>query len=249
MNATKFLLDGRVLFDSARMTLSHQEKIVRLSESECHLLLAFWLGLYKKEEIINFVWKNRSGCVSESSYYKLINQLRNNFSRVGLNASDIVTHPRVGITLSITLTSIDKVCDIQQQNDDEAQENKLRDFLSQRFLTKFKNRRALGYTRGMVLLIGISIMLSFSSDTTLNETDSIFTPLGECDGYVFFKMRTDKVTFKKASAAYTSMTLKPDPQNGHYLYYIREPDINLLVQCLNPIENVVPKCLTIKEQY
>lgn len=148
MSATKFLLDGRVLFDSARMTLNRQDKIVRLSESECHLLLAFWLGLYKKEEIINFVWKSRSGCVSESSYYKLINQLRNSFSRVGLYASDIVTHPRVGISLSITLTSIDEVGDIQQKGDDGTQKIKLRGLLLQRFLAKCKKKaNALLYRR------------------------------------------------------------------------------------------------------
>lgn len=249
MNATKFLLDGRVLFDSARMTLSRQDKIVRLSESECHLLVAFWLGLYKKEEIINFVWKSRSGCVSESSYYKLINQLRNNFSRVGLHASDIVTHPRVGISLSITLTSADEVCDIEQKGDDEVKNRKRGTLLLQRLLAKCKNGRVLCYTGGMMLLIGISIMFIFFGNTAQNNTDKIFTPLGEYDGYVFFKMKTDKVTFKQIIAAYTSMTLKPDPQNGHYLYYIREPDNNLLLQCLNPIENVVPKCLTIIEQY
>ncbi|WP_042286144.1 winged helix-turn-helix domain-containing protein [Citrobacter sedlakii] len=249
MNATKFLLDGRVLFDSARMTLSRQEKIVRLSESECHLLLAFWLGLYKKEEIINYVWKNRSGCVSESSYYKLINQLRNNFNRVGLHASDIVTHPRVGISLSIMLTSADEMCDLQQQNDDGALKIKFRALLSHRFMVKCKNMRALCCTSGVVLLIGIILIFIFPSDTTRNKSDKAFTLLGEFDGYIFFKMKTDKVTFKQVIAAYTSMTLKPGPQNGHYLYYIREPDINLLFQCLNPIENVVPKCLTIKEQY
>lgn len=249
MNTTKFLLDGRVLFDSARMTLSRQDKIVRLSESECHLLLAFWLGLYKKEEIINFVWKSRSGCVSESSYYKLINQLRNNFSRVGLHASDIVTHPRVGISLSITLTSADEVCDIQQKSDNGTQKIKLRALLLQRFLTKWKNGRTLCYTSGMVLLSSMFIIFILSSNVMQNKKGKIFTPLGEFDGYVFFKMKTDKVTFKQVIAAYTSMTLKPDPQNGHYLYYIREPDNNLLFQCLNPIENVVPKCLTIKEQY
>ena len=249
MNATRFLLDGRVLFDSARMTLNRQDKIVRLSESECHLLLAFWLGLYKKEEIINFVWKSRSGCVSESSYYKLINQLRNNFCRVGLHASDIVTHPRVGISLSITLTSVDEVCDIQQKGDDATQKIKLRSLLLQRFLAKCKKRRTRCYTGGVVLLMSILIIFILSNNTAQNKMDKIFTPLGEFDGYVFFKMKTDKVTFKQVITAYTSMTLKPDPQNGHYLYYIREPNNNLLFQCLNPIENVVPKCLTIKEQY
>ncbi|KAB1394263.1 hypothetical protein F8B50_14510, partial [Salmonella enterica subsp. enterica serovar Schwarzengrund] len=77
MNESIFLLDKRVVFDSTKMTLSHGNEIIRISEAETHLLLAFWHGLYKKEDIIHFVWENRGGCVSESSYYKLINQMRN----------------------------------------------------------------------------------------------------------------------------------------------------------------------------
>ncbi|MCS6036227.1 hypothetical protein LNQ52_02825 [Klebsiella pneumoniae subsp. pneumoniae] len=62
----------------------------------------------KKEDIIDFVWKNRAGCVSESSYYKLINQMRNNFSLVGLKADDIVTRPRIGVSLSLPLEPFKK---------------------------------------------------------------------------------------------------------------------------------------------
>jgi DNA-binding winged helix-turn-helix (wHTH) protein len=61
------------------------------------------IAVYKKEDIIDFVWKNRAGCVSESSYYKLINQMRNNFALVGLKAADIVTRPRIGVSLSLPL--------------------------------------------------------------------------------------------------------------------------------------------------
>ncbi|TYN21733.1 transmembrane regulator, partial [Salmonella enterica subsp. enterica serovar Typhimurium] len=69
MNETIFLLDKRVVFDSTKMTLSHGNEIIRISEAETHLLLAFWHGLYKKEDII---------------HYKLINQMRNDFSSIGL---------------------------------------------------------------------------------------------------------------------------------------------------------------------
>lgn len=77
------------------MTLSHGNEIIRISEAETHLLLAFGM-VFTKEDIIHFVWENRGGCVSESSYYKLINQMRNDFSSIGLQSSDIVTRPRVG---------------------------------------------------------------------------------------------------------------------------------------------------------
>lgn len=60
----------------------------------------------KKEDIIHFVWENRGGCVSESSYYKLINQMRNDFSSIGLQSSDIVTRPRVGVSLSVAIEPI-----------------------------------------------------------------------------------------------------------------------------------------------
>lgn len=55
MNESIFLLDKRVVFDSTKMTLSHGNEIIRISEAETHLLLAFWHGLYKKEDIIHFV--------------------------------------------------------------------------------------------------------------------------------------------------------------------------------------------------
>ncbi|EGV3476358.1 TPA: winged helix-turn-helix domain-containing protein, partial [Salmonella enterica subsp. enterica serovar Enteritidis] len=56
MNESIFLLDKRVVFDSTKMTLSHGNEIIRISEAETHLLLAFWHGLYKKEDIIHLVW-------------------------------------------------------------------------------------------------------------------------------------------------------------------------------------------------
>lgn len=52
MNESIFLLDKRVVFDSTKMTLSHGNEIIRISEAETHLLLAFWHGLYKKKKIL-----------------------------------------------------------------------------------------------------------------------------------------------------------------------------------------------------
>lgn len=108
MDEKSLLIAKKVIFDSAKMTLTNGDKIIKISESETNLLLAFYRGIYKKEDIINFVWKNRAGCVSESSYYKLINQMRNNFVLVGLNAADIVTRPRIGVSLSLALEPIKK---------------------------------------------------------------------------------------------------------------------------------------------
>ncbi|EAW6211966.1 transmembrane regulator, partial [Salmonella enterica] len=30
---------------------------------------------------------------------------------------------------------------------------------------------------------------------------------------------------------------------------IREPNLNIFLQCLNPVEMAVPKCITVKERY
>lgn len=49
MNESIFLLDKRVVFDSTKMTLSHGNEIIRISEADTHLLLCFWHGLYKKK--------------------------------------------------------------------------------------------------------------------------------------------------------------------------------------------------------
>ncbi len=69
-----FLLDKRTGLDSTKMTLSHGNEIIRI-EAENLSASCFILSL-QKEDIIHFVWENRGGCVSESSYYKLINQMR-----------------------------------------------------------------------------------------------------------------------------------------------------------------------------
>lgn len=49
MNESIFLLDKRVVFDSTKMTLSHGNEIIRISEAETHLLLAFGMVFTKKK--------------------------------------------------------------------------------------------------------------------------------------------------------------------------------------------------------
>lgn len=54
MNETIFLLDKRVVFDSTKMTLSHGNEIIRISEAETHLLLAFWSWSLQKRRYYSF---------------------------------------------------------------------------------------------------------------------------------------------------------------------------------------------------
>ncbi|CBG89673.1 winged helix-turn-helix domain-containing protein [Citrobacter rodentium] len=249
MNAKKFLLDQRVLFDSVKMTLTQEDKVVRLSESECHLLLAFWQGLYKKEEIIHFVWKSRGGCVSESSYYKLINQLRNSFSNVGLLASDIVTRPRVGISLSVPMTPVDETPAPRITPDNTTADAEPVNLSPEPQTLKNADRRYLYLTASILFLLLVSVAVCLYHTLPRHEAEGVFISLGEFDGYHFYKMKGDKVTFNEVINAYTTMTLKIYRRNGRYIYYVREPDINIFFQCLNPVETAVPKCLTIKERY
>ncbi|ENO9310116.1 hypothetical protein ACCG66_004856, partial [Klebsiella pneumoniae] len=54
MDEELLLIAKKVIFDSARMTLANGNKIIKISESETNLLLAFHRGIYKKEDIIDF---------------------------------------------------------------------------------------------------------------------------------------------------------------------------------------------------
>ena len=52
MDEKSLLIAKKVIFDSAKMTLTNGDKIIKISESETNLLLAFYRGIYKKEDII-----------------------------------------------------------------------------------------------------------------------------------------------------------------------------------------------------
>ncbi|MDP1257443.1 hypothetical protein Q6301_10600 [Klebsiella quasipneumoniae] len=248
MDEESLLIAKKVIFDSARMTLANGNKIIKISESETNLLLAFHRGIYKKEDIIDFVWKNRAGCVSESSYYKLINQMRNNFALIGLKAADIVTRPRIGVSLSLPLEPFkDERSEAGENTRDTMREKDNR----QTHLAegkKFSAKIRL-LVLAMLLMLLTAVAMLFQHAPAQSKQKSSFRMLGNKNGYIFFRMASDKVTFKEVVSAYNTLTLPLCRQNGHYLYYLREPNMNLFLQCLNPVETAVPKCITIKERY
>ncbi|VEA41841.1 response regulator [Salmonella enterica subsp. enterica] len=49
MNESIFLLDKRVVFDSTKMTLSHGNEIIRISEAETICFLLFGMVFTKKK--------------------------------------------------------------------------------------------------------------------------------------------------------------------------------------------------------
>lgn len=66
MDEELLLIAKKVIFDSARMTLANGNKIIKISESETNLLLAFHRGIYKKKislissgRIVRVVFQNR----------------------------------------------------------------------------------------------------------------------------------------------------------------------------------------------
>lgn len=87
MSKKKYLIDKKVILDCEKMTLSCDRESLRISESECNLLIAFHEGLFKKDDLIAWVWGRKGVVVSSASYYKLINQLRGSFEKVGLPPS------------------------------------------------------------------------------------------------------------------------------------------------------------------
>ncbi|SUC39605.1 Uncharacterised protein [Proteus mirabilis] len=102
---------------------------------------------------------------------------------------------------------------------------------------------------GSILILLSTIALLIVHGHESHRYHSHFQLLGHYDSYHFYKMTTDKVAFEEVVAAYDSLTLPICRANGHYLYYIREPNMDLFLQCLNPVESAVPKCMTIKERY
>lgn len=56
MSQNNYLIDKRVILDCERMTLSCAGESITISESERSLLIAFYEGLFKKDDLINYVW-------------------------------------------------------------------------------------------------------------------------------------------------------------------------------------------------
>lgn len=200
--------------------------------------------VFTKEDIIHFVWENRGGCVSESSYYKLINQMRNDFSSIGLQPSDIVTRPRVGVSLSVAIEPIKKITSVKVSS-----ENVNGPLTREKIFYKIKRRSLFVVLTGAIILTLLYGMFNIYNAPVRNSPDSFFTYLGEYNDYVIYKTKEDKVTLSEVVFAYNSLKIKTYRQNGRHLYYIREPNMNIFLQCLNPVEMAVPKCITVKERY
>ncbi len=91
------LLSGHVVYDPLKRTLSREKKVVNLSENESFLLKLLLVKTNSKREVMYEIWEKRGTIVTESSYYKLVRQLRQSFKKIDLDENLIMTLPRIGI--------------------------------------------------------------------------------------------------------------------------------------------------------
>ncbi|HDL8286303.1 TPA: hypothetical protein PXQ99_003115 [Yersinia enterocolitica] len=123
-NEIVFKLEGTVLFSPAQRCLNGPDgSVVILTENNLRFLQLLLNGVTEKEQIINQVWKEQRGAVSESSYYGQLYMLRKAFLQVGLKESLIHTIPRKGVryTGSVSKIAVCKEPQEQQNNTDMQQ--------------------------------------------------------------------------------------------------------------------------------
>lgn len=242
MSERKYLINNRVIFDSERMSLTHSDKTVSISESETNLLLAFYKGLFKKDDLIGWVWGRKGVVVSDASYYKLINQLRNTFDKIGLPSSSVVTRPKVGVELVLSITPIKPTA--SRQTPPEPAE------YSAETPTSYEQNKSPKACRREWLFLALAALLMIAGFVAnLWDSKPYFSAPVTHDGYYFYKVNNDKTSFEDVAAAYAELTTPVIKQNGRHIYYIRVPDTHIFVQCLNPLTVAEPKCITLKERY
>ncbi|MBS0053999.1 hypothetical protein [Yersinia sp. Marseille-Q3913] len=106
-NQIVFKLEETVLFSPAQRCLNGPNgTIAILTENNIRFLKLLLSGVTEKEQIINQVWKEQRGAVSESSYYGQLYMLRKAFVQVGLKESLIHTIPRKGVRYIGTVNQI-----------------------------------------------------------------------------------------------------------------------------------------------
>ena len=93
-----FILNDRIHFlPGKRCIVSPGGTVIGLSENSYRFLLLLLNGETDKQKIINLVWREQRGSVSDSSYYGQIYMLRKAFCMAGLPSSLIKTIPRKGV--------------------------------------------------------------------------------------------------------------------------------------------------------
>ncbi|MEY4922100.1 MAG: hypothetical protein RLY17_817 [Pseudomonadota bacterium] len=123
VNEIVFKLEGTVLFSPAQRCLNGPNgSVAILTENNLRFLQLLINGVTEKEQIINQVWKEQRGAISESSYYGQLYMLRKAFVQVGLKESLIHTIPRKGVRYigSVSQVTLNQQPEMQQYNNNQA---------------------------------------------------------------------------------------------------------------------------------
>ncbi|EJI7421982.1 transcriptional regulator [Escherichia coli] len=113
-----FSLGQRVKFyPASRRITTSTGNVINLSENGYRFLLLLLQGESDKQHIINEVWREQKGSVSDSSYYGQIYMLRKALDIAGLSSSLIKTIPRKGVRY---LGKVEKhVCENERGSDED----------------------------------------------------------------------------------------------------------------------------------
>lgn len=123
VNEIVFKLEETVLFSPAQRCLNGPNgSVAILTENNLRFLQLLLNGVTEKEQIINQVWKEQRGAISESSYYGQLYMLRKAFVQVGLKESLIHTIPRKGVRYigSVSQVTLSQMPEMQQYNNNQA---------------------------------------------------------------------------------------------------------------------------------
>ncbi|WP_117084868.1 winged helix-turn-helix domain-containing protein, partial [Klebsiella pneumoniae] len=179
-------------------------------------------GLFKKDDLIAWVWGRKGVVVSSASYYKLINQLRGSFEKIGLPSSAVLTRPKVGVTLSVTIEPLPDESTPVTQNRASDTVAPVAESLPEP-------------TQSWLFLICATLFLLMVIYLYSKRHPDYFSELGTYNGYTFYGVTEDNRSLEDAVGAFSELSQQVYKQNGNFIYYIRVPDTNIFVQCLNQL--------------
>ena len=78
-------------------------RIFEVTEKHKRLIICLLKGITQKNDIINVVWYEQGGMVSDNNYHQLIHKFRNLLSENNLPKAMLRTIPRHGAMLDLTL--------------------------------------------------------------------------------------------------------------------------------------------------
>jgi len=78
-------------------------RVFEVTEKHKRLIICLLKGITQKNDIINVVWYEQGGMVSDNNYHQLIHKFRNLLSENNLPKAMLRTIPRHGAMLDLTL--------------------------------------------------------------------------------------------------------------------------------------------------